>query len=95
MCAMFRETVEKLILALWKQMAVDEDTEGLIDEGNDHDIFEFRRRSGELIADTAFIAGPENIAAEIWRKVKDDASNWTKSEAGLEVISCVCFKIDR
>ena len=93
MCAMFREPIEGLITSLWKQMAVDEDVEGIIDEAQDHDTYEFRRRTCELIGDTVFIAGAENVAAEIWEKVKLDPTNWTKAEAGLEVISCICFKI--
>lgn len=93
MCAMFKEVHEQLIVSLWKQLAVDEDIEGVIDkEQCDDDTYEFRKRTCELISDTCFIVSPEDIIKLVWGKVKEDAGSWTKAEAGLKVIGCVCSK---
>jgi len=91
--ASFQNEILALIKSLWKQLAVDEDTHGIIN--SDHDSYEFRKETGNLIQGLAFIPGAETTTREIWKALTEDgAGSWTKQEASLEVISCIADQLN-
>ncbi|KAJ1519674.1 hypothetical protein ONE63_004939 [Megalurothrips usitatus] len=87
----FKPYVERLIAALCHHCQMEQDHDGLLEEGDD--FLDFRIKVSELIKDVVFIVGSSNCFRQMFLNLQVPGVTWDASEAALFVMQAVAKNI--
>ncbi|XKL63826.1 hypothetical protein PGB90_006190 [Kerria lacca] len=93
LCAEFKPYVNRLLIALCRQVQMEPDHEGLLEDNDD--FKSFREKVFDLVRDVVFVVDSTNTFCQIFLSMQSsNPLTWDQIEASLFIMYAVAWKID-